>query len=326
MVLILSKQEVLDLIDMPALVDAIEAGLIETARGGAINPNRLRIFVPQRQAMMACMPAYLDSIGVLGAKIVSSSSRAVPVGEPRAMSALVVLSDTNGRFLAVMCGTQLGALRTAAASAAAIRWLACPDATTMAIIGCGVQGRAELAGALAVRRLTKVYAFDIDAQSAESFRREMNDRHGLSVVIAKSANDAAAASEIIALATTSLTPVISASAICAGTHINAVGAHTPNTRELDSDTITNARLFAESREAMEAEAGDFLIPLQERRFSDRHIVGELGEVAGGTLPGRTDPSAITIFKSTGIAVEDVIAAKLVYDEALRRGAGITIDL
>lgn len=326
MVLVLSRQDVLDLVEMPALIDAVEAGLIETARGGAINPNRLRVFVPERQAMMACMPAYLDNIGILGAKIVSSSSRAVPAGQPRAMSALVVISDIHGRFLSVMCGTQLGALRTAAASAVAIRLLARPDAARMAIIGCGVQGRAELAGALAVRRLTEVVAYDSDASVADAFRRDMAERHGLSVVVADSADAAAARADIVALATTSPAPVVSAAAIRPGTHINAVGAHTPKTRELDSDTVAAARLFAESRAAMLGEAGDVLIPLQEGRFTETHIVGELGQVADGTLPGRTAPADITIFKSTGIAVEDVIAAKLVYDKALASGFGIAVDL
>ena len=125
---------------------------------------------------------------------------------------------------------------------------------------------------------------------------------------------------------TSMGPVISARAVRPGTHINAVGAHTPKTRELDSDTIAAARLFAESRDAMLAEAGDVLIPLQEGRFADTHIVGELGAVAAGTLSGRTGPDDITIFKSTGIAVEDVVAAKLVYDRAVARGIGVTVDL
>ena len=326
MVLVLNRQQVLDLVEMPALVDAIEAGLIEAARGGTINPNRLRVFVPERQAMMACMPAYLDSLAVLGAKIVSSSSRSVPAGRPRAMSALVVLSDTEGRFLSVMSGTQLGALRTAAASAVAIRRLARPDASTMAIVGCGVQGRAELAGALAVRRLSAVFAYDIDASVAQAFARDMAGHHGVPVTIADSADAAAAQADIVALATTSAVPVVSAAAIRPGTHVNAVGAHTPTTRELDGETVAGARLFAESRDALLAEAGDVLIPLREGRFMADHVLGELGQVAAGTLAGRTGPDDITIFKSTGIAIEDVVAAKLVYDRAVATGVGIAVDL
>lgn len=324
--IVLGKQEVLDLVDMPALVGAVEAALIEVSAGTAINPNRLRIFVPERQAMMACMPAYLGNAGALGAKVVASSSRAVPPGEPRPMSALILLADTEGRFLSVMCGTQLGALRTAAASAVAIRHLAPADASVMAVIGCGVQGRAELAGALAVRRLSRVHAFDIDPARAAAFRAEMMGRHGVEIVVEADADAAVRAAAIVALATTAARPVVPASAFRPGTHVNAVGAHTPATREMDSDTVARGRLFVESRQAILAEAGDVLIPLREGRFAETHIVGELGEVAAGTVPGRTGPDDITIFKSTGIAVEDVVAARLVYQAALARGMGVSVAM
>ena len=326
MTLVLGRQDVRALIDMPALVDAVEGAMIEVSRGTAMNPNRLRVFVPERQAMMACMPAYLGGLGALGAKIVSSSGRKPAPGEPRPMSALTLLADTEGRFLAVMCGTELGALRTGATSAVAIRHLARPDADVMAVIGCGVQGRAELAGALTVRRLSAVYAFDIDRRAAERFRRDMEERHGLRVTVAKSADAAAEHAGIIAVATTSATPVVADAAIRPGTHINAVGAHTPRTRELDSDTMTRARLIAESRSALLAEAGDVLIPIQEGRLADTHILGEIGAVAAGMLQGRLGPDDVTVFKSTGVAVQDVVAAKLIYERALAAGAGITVDL
>ena len=324
--IVLGKQDVLDLVDMAALVAAVESALVELSAGTAINPNRLRIFVPERKAMLACMPAYLGGAGALGAKVVSSSSRAMPPGEPRPMSALILLADTEGRFLSVMCGTQLGALRTAAASAVAIRHLAPEGASVMAVIGCGVQGRAELAGALAVRRLSRVHAYDIDPAKAAAFKAEMTELHGIEIVVAADAETAVRAAEIVALATTAAHPVVPASAFQPGTHVNAVGAHTPATREMDSDTVARGRLFVESRQAILAEAGDVLIPLQEGRFAEAHILGELGDVAAGTVPGRTGPQDLTIFKSTGIAVEDVVAARLIYRAALARGVGVTVAM
>lgn len=324
--IVLGKQDVLDLVDMPALVGAVEAALIELSAGTAINPNRLRIFVPEKQAMMACMPAYLGGAEALGAKVVSSSSRPVPPGEPRPMSALILLTDTEGRFLSVMCGTQLGALRTAAASAVAIRRLAREDASVMAVIGCGVQGRAELAGALAVRSLSRVHAFDIDPAKSAAFRTEMTERHGVEVVVEPDAATAISAAGIVALATTASRPLAPAAAFRPGTHVNAVGAHTPATREMDSDTVAGARLFVESRQAILAEAGDVMIPLGEGRFAASHILGELGDVAAGTVPGRTGGDEVTVFKSTGVAVEDVVAARQVYEAALARGAGIIVDM
>jgi ornithine cyclodeaminase/alanine dehydrogenase-like protein (mu-crystallin family) len=324
--LVLGRQEVLDLLDMRALIDAVEGAQIEISAATAINPNRLRVFVPAHQAMLACMPAYLAGAGALGAKVVSSSSRAVAPGEPRPMSALVLLADTQGRFLSVMCGTQLGAFRTAAASAVAIRQLARDDAAVMAIIGCGVQGRAELAGAIAVRQITRVHVFDTDSGKAQAFAQEMAAQHGMAVVAEPSAEAAVRHAGIVALATTSTDPVFAPGSIQPGTHINAVGAHTPGTRELDSDTVAHARLFVESRAAILAEAGDVLIPIQEGRIAASHIVGELGDVAMGRVTGRLTRDDITIFKSTGIAVQDVIAAKLVYEAARMRGVGIEIAM
>ena len=241
MVLVLSRQDVAELVSMPALVEAVEKGLIEVSAGTAINPNRLRVFVPEHQAMMACMPAYLGQANALGAKIVSSSSRKPAPGEPRPMSALTVLADTDGRFLSIMCGTHLGALRTAAASAVAIRHLATKDASSMAIIGCGVQGRAELAGALAVRKIDQVFAFDTDPAKAKHFRASMTERYGIAIRIETSAETAVAQADIVALATTSPSPVAAADAYRPGAHINAVGAHTPKTR---GSTATSSRARA----------------------------------------------------------------------------------
>jgi alanine dehydrogenase len=326
MVLILSKHDVAGLVTMPALVDAVEAALIEVSAATAINPNRLRIFVPERQAMMACMPAYLGQANALGAKIVASSGRKPAAGEPRPMSAMTLLADTDGRFLSIMCGTHLGALRTAAASAVAVRHLSAEQASTMAVIGCGVQGRAELAGALAVRKLSRVHAYDVDRAKAEDFRARMTERHPVSILIEDSADAAVAQAEIVALATTSAGPVVAAASFRPGVHINAVGAHTPKTRELDSDIVARARLFVESRQAALAEAGDILIPMQEGRIEERHILGELGDIAAGRVAGRVHQADITIFKSTGIAVEDVVAAKLIYEAAFAQGVGTVVDM
>lgn len=315
-----------NLLDLPALIEAVEGALAEVSLGTAINPNRLRVFVSDRQAMLACMPAYLaGGDGVLGARIVASSSRAVLPGQPRMLSSVIALADTVGRFLALMPATQLGPLRTAAASAVAIRHLARPDANAMAIIGCGVQGRAELQAAVLVRRLDHVFAHDIDAGVANRFCFEMSEALGIDVSVAASADEAVHHADIVVTATTSIGPVFDCSSVRPGTHINAVGAHTPRTRELGSDLMTRARIFAETRAAMFGEAGDVLIPIGEGRFDQSHVIGEIGEVVSGRVSGRLGPHDITVFKSTGVAVEDIVAAKLVYERALASGTGTHVD-
>ncbi|MCC7045465.1 MAG: ornithine cyclodeaminase family protein [Alphaproteobacteria bacterium] len=325
MALVLSKQEVAGLLKMPALVDAIETALIELSAGTTVNPNRLRIFVPESRSMLACMPAYLGTKSLFGAKIVSSADRPVSPGHPRRLSMMVILADTDGRLLAAMSGAQIGPMRTAATSAVATRHLSRADARTVAIVGCGVQGRAELAGAAAVRKLSDVRVFDTNRAVAEQFAGEMAAELGLRISVADSAEQAVSRADIVTVATTSGTPAVPDAAICPGMHINAVGAHTPRSRELESDTILRARLFAESRAVIMAEAGDVLIPIAENLIPESHLLGEIGEVAAGKIPGRLSREDITVFKSTGMAVEDVIAAKLVYDCAISAGMGATID-
>lgn len=326
MVLLIDRLEVEALLDLPALIDAVEGALVQVSQGSAINPNRLRVFVTDRQAMLACMPAYLaGGEGVLGARIVASSSRPVAPGQARSLSSVVALADTHGTFLALMPGTRLGPLRTAAASAVAIRHLARGDCSTMAIIGCGVQGRAELAAAVLVRDLRHVLAYDIDPGVARRFADEMSADLGISVSVATSAENAVIGADIVTTATTAAEPVFDCGAIRPGTHINAVGAHTPRTRELGSDLMARARIFAETRAAMFGEAGDVLIPVEEGRFGKAHVCGEIGEVAVGTVRGRLSVADVTVFKSTGIAVEDVVAAHLVYERALERGVGTVVD-
>ncbi|CAE6737905.1 ornithine cyclodeaminase family protein [Paraburkholderia aspalathi] len=326
MVLILSGQEVEQVIDIKALIDGVQGTLVALSKGLSINPNRLRIFVQEEKSMLACMPAYLGDIGVLGAKIVGSSGKPQPPGSPRQVAAIVVLLDSQGKFLSVMSGALLGPLRTAATSAVATNCLSRPDASTMAMIGCGVQARVEIQGTLAVRPITQVFAYDINELAAARFAQEITERHGIKVSVAKSSDQAVAEADIVTLATTSAEPVFSASALRAGTHINAVGAHTPQSREMDSDTIVRSKFFVESRQAILSEAGDILIPIKEGRVDESHVLGEIGEVIAGTAAGRMNAEDVTIFKSTGIAVEDVVAAKIVYDAALAKGIGYQLEL
>lgn len=326
MVLVLSCQQVTDVINIRDLIGGVKDALIGLSKGQSINPNRLRIFVEQERSMLACMAAYLADEGVLGAKIVGSSDKPVPPGQPRNVSSIVVLLDSQGKFLSIMSGSQLGPMRTAATSAVATGCLARADASSIAMIGCGVQARLELQGAAIVRPLKQVYAYDVSRDVAERFAAEMQQRLGLRVTVAKSAEEAVERADIVTLATTSSEPVVADSAIRAGTHINAVGAHTPRKRELASDTVVRARLFAEYRQAILNEAGDVLIPIEEGRVSQAHILGEIGEVAGGMVQGRLSPDDVTIFKSTGIAVEDVVAAKIVYERAMAKGIGYRVEL
>lgn len=306
---------------MEDLIEGVSGALVGLSSGLSKNPNRLRVFVEKHRSMIACMPAYLGDAAVLGAKIVGSCDAFEEIGQMRKVNSVVVLMDAKGQLLSIMSGAQLGPMRTAAASAVAIRNLAREDASSIAMIGCGAQAYAELAAACVVRPLRKVYAFDVKPEAAERFREKMSRELNLEIVVTSTAELAVENAEIITLATTSAVPVVNDAAIRTGTHINAMGAHTPSTRELESATVARSRFFAESRDALFTEAGDVLIPISEGMISQSHVVGEIGEVLSCKVPGRLSSDDVTIFKSTGISVEDVIAAKIVYDRAIALNIG-----
>ncbi len=325
MAIVLSDQQVAELLDIGDLIEGVERALVDLSKGLSINPNRLRIFVKDHGSMIACMPAYLEAEGVLGAKVVGSSDKPPPPGHPRSVSSIVALLNAQGRFLSIMSGAKLGPMRTAAASAVATRLLARADASAIAMIGCGMQARYEILGQIQVRPIQQIFVYDINREVAERYRQEVASRFGLRVTVMNTPEEAVDQADIVTLATTSDVPVVSGAAVRQGTHINAVGSHTPRTRELDSDVVVRARLFVEYRHAILSEAGDVIIPIQEGRITTSHVVGEIGEVAVGLISGRLHQDEITIFKSTGIAVEDVVAAKIVYDIANARSIGHVIE-
>ncbi len=327
MALFLTREDVRSLLDMPRLIDAVENALVEFSFGRTIQPVRLRLMVPKYQSRIVAMPAYLDRAGVMGMKISGGAAGNAEKGLPFVMAMVVLCDAETGQFLAVMDGTYITEVRTAAASAVATRHLAHPEASVLGVLGAGVQARSHTWAMSIVRPIRTVKVYDVVIERARQYKLEMEARFGFPVNICPNAESAVRDSDIIVTVTTSKTPVVQGCWLKQGAHVNAVGAFTPDTRELDSDAVCKAKvIIADSVEALLAEAGDVLIPLSEGRISREQIRGEIGEIAAATKRGRADPSDITLFKSLGIAVEDVMTAKLVFDEAKARGFGVHMKI
>jgi len=225
-----------------------------------------------------------------------------------------------------MDGTVLTAMRTGAASGAATDLLARRDARTAAIFGAGVQGRTQLEAVCAVRPIREAWVYDVGPERAAAYADEMSQRLSLPVRVAESPAEAVRQADVICTATTSSSPVFDDADVRPGTHINAVGAYTPHMQEMPAETVLRARVVIDHREASLAEAGDLLIPLQQGVMTEDHIYAELGEVAAGHKPGRASPEEITLFKSVGVAVQDVAAAGAVLEAAQRLGLGTEVAL
>jgi ornithine cyclodeaminase/alanine dehydrogenase len=225
-----------------------------------------------------------------------------------------------------MDGTYITAMRTGATSGVATRYLAREDASTVGVIGAGAQARTQLAAVCEVRPIAAARVFSRSADGRAAYAREMSAELGIEVVATGSAEEAVRGVDIVCTASTSKTPVVESDWIGPGVHINGVGSHSVDARELDAETVRRARVVVDTRDAALAEAGDLLMPIKEGLIGEDHIRAELGEVVTGARPGRERDDEITLFKSQGLAIQDVATAALVYRIARERGVGTSAPL
>ena len=272
------------------LIPAIAQALAALSSGKVVQPVRTVLPVAPHHGFFAVMPAYA---GALGAKLVTFYPKNVGVHTHHAV--IVMFKAETGEPLAVMDGRLITEMRTAAASAVATQLLARPDAAVLGILGSGVQAKSHLAALRHVRSFKEVRVWS--PRNAQAFAQQ----HGVKAVA--SAADAVRGADVVVVAVSATTPVLQGRWLSPGTHVNAIGATRPEWRELDDDLVTTARLFVDSREAALRESGDVIAAKSE--------VTEIGAVVAGTASGRRNAEEITLFKSVGVAVEDVTAAALV---------------
>jgi ornithine cyclodeaminase/alanine dehydrogenase-like protein (mu-crystallin family) len=321
MPVLLSEQDIRIVLSMDDLIPAMEAALARFSTGGVTQPVRTVLPAGRDHAFFGVMPAYTSHPPALGTKLVTVFGGNAALDLPTHLATIVLLDPETGALLAVMDGRYITEARTAAVSAASARHLARADAAVLAILGSGVQARSHLEALARVRRLTDVRVWSPSREHREHFVVEMRPRIEAPLRAASSVDEAVDGADLIALVTASREPVLRSSVVADGAHICAVGACRPDQREMDTALVTRGRLYVDSRAGALAEAGDVVIPIAEGALEASAIVGELGEVFAGRAPGRTSPREVTIFKSLGMAVEDLAAARLAYERAAGRGLG-----
>jgi ornithine cyclodeaminase len=325
-VLVLSAAEVASLLDLDALADTLQAVMTELSAGLVPVPPRVAALVPEREAMLAAMPAYLPGTGVLAAKLVSVFPQNRDLASHHAL--ICCFDPGTGAPVAVIDGTYVTAARTAAGSAVATRLLARPDAGRVAVIGTGVQARAH---ALALARLPGVRTVLIAGRNqskAKALAEELSSA-GHPAQAASSAEEAVRSADVVCTATHAASPVLRREWLRPGTHVNSVGYNTSGDGEVDQAIIREALVVVESRAAALAPAPAGAVELLhaiERRAVDASRIVEIGQVAAGTAPGRADDAQLTLYKSVGVAVQDAAAAALVLAAARERGTGTRIAL
>lgn len=319
-VLVLSEQDVEELLDPAGCLEAMERALVALARGEVFLPLRPIVQPPGEESLLGLMPVHRGGDRPLyGLKTVAIFPGNSARGLAPHQGTVSLFDGRTGQTLAVMNASPITAIRTAAASALATRVLARDDAHVLAIIGAGHQAKAHL------RALTAVRAFD-DVRIVSRTRASADALAELhpAARATDSAEDAAQGSDVIVTVTSSAEPVLKREWIADGAHINAVGSCFPHTRELDAGTVAASTFFVDRRESAENEAGDYRLALADGAITADHIAAELGDVLIGAHQGRRSPDEITIFESLGLAVEDLFAAEYLLVRATETGRGQTV--
>ncbi len=295
-------------------------------RGEALNPLRWAMHVPQVRGIVGLMPGYLGTPETLGLKAVTVFPGNHGT-EYDSHQGFVLLFDTaHGTPLALVEASEITAIRTAAATGVATRLLAREDAGDLAILGSGVQARTHLEAMLLVRDIRRVRVYSPNTERRQAFARDESGRHGVTIESVESARAAVDGADLICTTTSARSPVLQGEWLASGAHVNAVGSSIASTRELDTRAVSRSRLFVDRIESTVNEAGDYLFPLKEEAIDRQHIVGEIGDILLGTLEGRRTPEEITLFKSLGLAVEDLAAAHHVFVTATEQGLGTKVEL
>ena len=325
-VLIADQKLVTDVYPMDEAIPTMRRALTMLAGGDVVMPLRSYLALPQGDAVLGLMPSYVGGLEAVGVKVIAAFPANFGTEFDTHQGVVLFFDTERGLLRAIVDATAITAIRTAAVSGLATDLLAKPDAGDLAIIGAGTQATTHLRAMLAVRPVRRVRVHSVPAESAKAFAERESRRTGLTVEAVATAEEAVAGADLICTTTTAHDPVVLGEWVSPGAHVNAVGAYSPTTRELDSDLVAGARLFADRRESMLSESGEFLIPRGEGRFGDEHILGEIGELLTGAAAGRTSPDDVTLFKSLGIAVEDLASAHRVYEICKERDLGTWVEI
>lgn len=323
--IIVDQNQVEELLAMPECIAVMEKVLLGLTRGECLLPLRMIMWLREKTGALGLMPAYWEPAKTIGLKAVTFFPGNEGTEYDSHQGAVMLFEADRGRLLAMIDATSITAIRTAAVSGVATRLLARDDSSRLAVIGSGVQARRHLEAMLCCRPIKDVLVSSKTLEHAQAFVAVESAKHAVTIEAVESVQQAVEAADIICTTTSSPDPVLKGDWIKPGAHINAVGSSVATARELDGVAVQRSRLFVDRRESAVNEAGDFVLAKKEGLVEDSHIVGEIGEVIAGTVAGRTSPEEITLFKSVGLAVEDLAAALHVYEKAKRTGACTTVE-
>ncbi len=303
---VLDESFVEEHLDMKTCVDLMAQTLENVETGEDVQYLRTAIKMPNDN-ILGLMPGYSNA-GYFGTKVLSVYLQNSQEGYPSHQGQILIFEKEHGQLKGVVDATSVTKLRTGAVSAAASKVLANPDSATLALLGAGEQGESHLQALLTQFSLEQVTVWDKNFERAQEFARKENEKYSVSVTACQTSQEAVKDADIICTLTPAKTPIIEADWLKSGVHINAVGACTPDSRELAADIVKQARFFGDNEESVMHEAGDFLLPLADGLITKDHFLGTVGQVLQGKISGRMNEKEITVFEALGMAVEDLAVA------------------
>jgi ornithine cyclodeaminase/alanine dehydrogenase-like protein (mu-crystallin family) len=322
---ILRAKDVHALLPMPECIDLMNQTMIAVSSGRVVLPLRSVMVMPGDLGMMGNMPGYLGDPECFGVKLVSLMPRNRPPQYSSHVGLVLLFEVEHGQPVAMLDAAEVTAIRTAAASGLATRLLARPEASDLAILGAGEQASSHLAAMLTVRKLRRIRVWGRDPAKVAAFAKAEGAKHGVTIEVVETPRDAVSKADIICTVTKAREPILFGEWIEPGAHLNVVGSSLATTTEIDIPTVARSRYFVDYRSSTITEGGDYLRALRAGAITPEHILAEIGEVANGSKAGRTSPSDITLYKSLGIAPQDLASAYYVLQKAKERGVGQVID-
>jgi len=322
----LGAHDIERLLPMGACIEVMAGALADLERGELKQPLRSVFMPPDANGGMAWMPAHrAGPRAVFGMKVLCVMPGNPAHGLDSHQGQVLLADGETGQLRAVLDASAVTAIRTAAVSALATRLLARTNARVLAIVGTGVQARKHLESIPLVRPIAHVRVAGRTPGHASAFAKEVAAHAAFPIEAAESVQAAVRDADIVVTATSSATPVLAREWLADGCHVNAIGASRPTHHEIDVETIADALLFTDRRESLEHEAGEYRLALEKGLITDLHVRGELGELLTGKRQGRTSDDQLTLFRSLGLAVEDLTAAEYVLERAKESGVGVIVD-
>jgi ornithine cyclodeaminase/alanine dehydrogenase len=327
MTILLSRNDVMKVLDMKDTIDILEKAFADLSNGNAVMPQRTPITAPDHGGLALFMPAYLKGMGALGAKVVTVyKDNPGKYNMATVLGTIILLDERTGAPVAIMDGGYLTAMRTGGVAGLATRIFARVDAKVHTLFGTGGMAKTHAWAVDNAREIDKLILYSIDPlEKRIAFRDSLKEILECDIILSDNAEDAVGQADIVTLITSAKDPIVDGTWFKPGTHINGIGSHAPTMRELDTLTVQKSKVVCDLIEACKPEAGDFIIPIEAGDYNWGDIHGSLGDVITEKIAGRENDDELTLFKSVGLAIQDISAAYHVYNKANELGVGLNFD-